>query len=400
MDPSDPEERADSGAKARIRATKGERSSTLTHLRQGTLLQANAPERVEKRKARLLASDNATPLLGLEAKTTLAEQPVLAAPSEVQRAFERQIGGKDTQPCWFLTRGAHLRRSIGRIHIRDRVRRVGWGTGFLIAPGLLVTNQHVLDSAETARCSQVELDYEETYEGGLLNSALFDLRPEVFFVWSPCVGGLDYAVVAVSPRARADCQRPDAQLAEFGHHTLIASEGKLLKGELINSVHHPEGQPRQVSLRENRLTAIEDAALTGTWMHYETDTEQGSSGAPLYNSQWEVVGIHHAGVEKRDADGNVLAIGGGIWSTEMGERQKWWEANEGLRISRFMADLGAQVSAARAGTASPERVVTDEGFKLFQGVTRPSSADAGTPSVPRSPAKPSPGDTKPRFNPD
>ena len=57
-------------------------------------------------------------------------------------------------------------------------------------------------------------------------------------------------------------------------------------------------------------------------MHYETDIEQGSSGAPLYNSQWEVVGIHHSSVEKRDSEGNILAIGKERWTPEMGERQK------------------------------------------------------------------------------
>ena len=92
--------------------------------------------------------------------------------------------------------------------------------------------------------------------------------------------------------------------------------------------------------------ALDDPALQDLWMHYETDTEPGSSGAPLYNYEWVVVGIHHMAVEKRDAEGNILAIGGGLWTPAMGERQKWWDANEGLRISRFIADVEAQVKTA------------------------------------------------------
>ena len=388
-------------ARDRIHATEQERTDTMVHLRQGTLLQVNAAERVEKRKARLLSGRNVTPLIDEASKRMLTEQPVPAAPEPVQRAFERQIGGKETQPCWFLTRGAEVRRSIGRVHIRNDVRRTGWGTGFLIAPRLLVTNQHVLDSYAAAAASRVEFDYEETFEGGMLETvATFDLDPATFFVCSPAEGGLDYAVVAVAARSRMDCPCPDTDLADFGYHPLVRSEGKLLKGELINTVHHPEGQPRQVTLRENRLTAIEDAALLGTWMHYETDTEQGSSGAPLYNNQWEVVGIHHAGVEKRDAQGRVLAVGGGLWSPEMGDRQKWWEANEGLRISRFIADLEAQVAAIRAGAETGKgKVVSHAGYDLFQVVAptgpnppssnpavAPGAASAGSGSAPAKPA--------------
>jgi endonuclease G len=185
---------------------------------------------------------------------------------------------------------------------------------------------------------------------------------------------MDYVLVAVASRARPDSRRPGADLAEFGHNILVQEEGKLLKGELIHSIHHPEGQPRQVSLRENRLMALHDPALQGLWMHYETDTEPGSSGAPLYNNQWEIVGIHHRSVEKRDDEGHILAIGGGRWTAEMGERQKWWFANEGLRISRFVTHVEAQVKAALDTNMPPaaEHIVTAAGYTLFEALLKPS----------------------------
>ncbi|MDZ8035995.1 trypsin-like peptidase domain-containing protein [Nostoc sp. DedSLP04] len=362
----------------RLTASEKEREKTRQYLQQGELLKADSPERIEKRKMRLLANQSLTMILSKENREALATSPVGEAPESAQRALERQIGGNDTQPCWFLTRGTELRRTVGRIHIRDASRRVGWGTGFLVAPNLMVTNQHVLDSLETARFSRVEFDYEETFEGEVLLSAIFDLAPEIFFVSHPARGGMDYALVAVTDRARADSRRPDANLAEFGYNVLVREEGKLAKGEMIHSIHHPEGQPRQVSLRENRLTALQDM-----WLHYETDTQQGSSGAPLYNNQWEIVGIHHGGVEKRDSEGNILAIGGSHWTPQMGERQKWWYANEGLRISRFVADVEAQVKAALDSNAPPvaDRVVTQAGHALFEAILKPSQNRAvPTPS--------------------
>ena len=353
----------------RLKASEKERDKTRQCLNRGELLKADTPERIEKRKVKLLAHMSLTSILGKENREALASSPVREAPEEVQRAFEAAIGPWDTQPCWFLTQGAQIRRTIGRIHIRDANRRVGWGTGFLVAPNLLLTNHHVLDSLKTARLSRVEFDYEETFAGEFVPSATFDLAPDTFFVSHPAKGGMDYTLVAVASRARPDSQRPEAELSEFGYNVLIREEGKLIKGEFIHCIHHPEGQPRQVSLRENRLTALLDR-----WMHYETDTAKGSSGAPLYNNQWQIVGIHHAAVEKRDDQGNILAIGGGRWRPEMGERQKWWYANEGLRISRFVSDVEAQVEAAMESSVSQfaERIVTELGYTLFKAMLNPT----------------------------
>jgi len=352
----------------RLKASEKERNKTRQCLKRGELLKADTPERIEKRKVKLLANPSLTSILGKENRDALAISPVREAPEEAQRALEAAIDTWDTQPCWFLTQGAQIRRTIGRIHIRDATRRIGWGTGFLVAPNLLLTNQHVLDSLETTRFSRVEFDYEETFTGEFLPSATFDLAPDTFFVSHPARGGMDYALVAVASRARPDSHRPEAELSEFGYNVLIREEGKVVLGEFIHCIQHPEGQPRQVSLRENRLTALLDL-----WLHYETDTAKGSSGAPLYNNQWQIVGLHHAAVEKRDDQGNILAIGGGRWKPEMGERQKWWYANEGLRISRFVTDVEAQVEAAMESTVPPvaERVVTELGYTLFKTMLNP-----------------------------
>ncbi len=389
----------------RLSSSEGERERTHRSLITGQILEADTSNRLEKRKVRLLSDRGLAAILGRENREALASGPVLEAPEAAQRAFERQIGGNDAQPCWFLTRGAEIRRTVGRIHIRDASRRLGWGTGFLVGPNLLVTNQHVLDSLETTKFSRVEFEYEETFSGELLLSAVFDLAPDILFISDPAVGGLDYVLVAVSPQARPESTMGNAELAGFGYNVLSREEGKLLKGELIHTIHHPEGQPRQVCLRENRLMALADPALEGSWMHYETDTERGSSGAPLYNSQWEVVGIHHSGVEKRDDQGRILAVGGGLWSPEMGERLKWWYANEGLRISRFVAHTESQVKAALDPSVPPhpERIVTEAGRALFEVMLKP------TQSRPDSPPSPIPtvggGATtpqvpRPRFNPE
>ncbi|MBW3542890.1 MAG: endonuclease [Planctomycetes bacterium] len=75
------------------------------------------------------------------------------------------------------------------------------------------------------------------------------------------------------------------------------------------------------------------------FLHYETDTAPGSSGSPVFNDQWEVVGLHHSGVPKRDSAGRILARDGSVWRSESGEHQIDWIANEGVRVAAILADL-------------------------------------------------------------
>ncbi|MDB5269087.1 MAG: endonuclease [Hymenobacter sp.] len=355
----------------RINAAEDEWDTTQRHLQDGTLLQANGPQRLEQRKQRLITNTSFKNIIGPEIELELASKPLVETSMAAQRALEIFINGNDLQQCWFLTKGAELRRTVGRIHVRNDYRRIGWGTGFLVAPQLLVTNQHVLDSLATAATSWIEFDYEETYEGIPMPTAIFDLRPDVFYVSSPADGGLDYVLVAVAEQSRGDSNRPGVLLKEFGHNHLIGENGKLAKGEPIFSIQHPEGLTRQVSLRNNRLMAIDEAALEGKWMHYETDTQAGSSGAPLFNSQWQVVGIHHRAAEKRNAAGEILDVDNQPWTSATGEARKAWYANEGLRISRFLTDLKEQVRtfiAIGLPAVGVAHTITDEGKRLFDGL--------------------------------
>src|SRR5262249_30789464 len=60
------------------------------------------------------------------------------------------------------------------------------------------------------------------------------------------------------------------------------------------------------------------------FLHYEADTQPGSSGSPVFNDQWELVALHHASVP----------------APEHPELGKF--VNEGIRISRLLAFIGAQ----------------------------------------------------------
>ena len=56
-------------------------------------------------------------------------------------------------------------------------------------------------------------------------------------------------------------------------------------------IGHPKGydQP-QFSIQDNLFLETD-----ATRMHYRTPTEGGSSGSPVFDDQWQVIGLHHAG---------------------------------------------------------------------------------------------------------
>ena len=76
-------------------------------------------------------------------------------------AIERIIGREDLFPISYLEAGLKAAASVCRIEIRDSIGRVlGYGTGFLVSPSLLLTNNHVLENYDTAHFSVAQFNYE------------------------------------------------------------------------------------------------------------------------------------------------------------------------------------------------------------------------------------------------
>jgi endonuclease G len=293
-------------AAARAAERTGPRRAKIALLRKpGGIAEADEPSRVATRIDRL--GRYYPDVRPVNPAAIAAGDPKAMADAGV--ILERIVLTDDLLGVGYLEGGVTASAAIGRVNIRDgRGRLTGYGTGSMISPELLLTNHHVLPDAATAGSSVIEFDYQDGVDGLPRPVRAFGLDPDRFFVADE---DLDFALVAV--KASADELRP------FGFNRLIGSEGKAIVGDFVTIIQHPRGGKKQIALRENRIVDVLEKFL-----HYETDTEPGSSGSPVFNDQWEVVALHHASVP---AEGHA-EYGGFL--------------NEGIRVSRLLEFLRGQ----------------------------------------------------------
>jgi len=292
-------------------------------------------------------------------------------------------------------------RSVCRVvEIRDKGNLpVGFGTGFMVAPNLMITNHHVLPAKSEAKGIGANFGHEQNMDG-LSPGEIFELDPDLFFENDE---DLDFALVAVKSTSQSGLP-----LSEVGFNPLIAGTGKILIGHPINIIQYPEGGPKKYAVAANSLLDVLE-----TFLHYQTDTLPGSSGSPAFNDHWEVVALHHSGVPEM-RDGKIVAAKGGFWDRNtQSDDEINWIANEGIRVSRIMnrlrqlrfsdekqAALLAAMLAASDGPlpAQPESkpIVSTTAFpvgnpmsaqspSVAMTITGPTTINVGSPAMPALP---------------
>lgn len=278
---------------------------------------------------------------------------------------ETRIGETlDYQGAAFLAQGAAVRRAIGLVEVNLGVGS-RTGTGFLIGGRLFITNQHVISSADDAVSCTITFDRELDSQRIPLASTSFRLAPDVLFLSSP-QDVLDFAVVALGARISGPTALQDLHLCP-----LSPAPDKHVLGMKVNIIQHPGGNYKQVAIRNNLLTWRTDHSLL-----YETDTEVGSSGSPVFNDNWDVVALHHYGQPY------LARLGTGDDHTIPAN------ANEGIRISAIHHAL----TAALAGLTHAQQALLTGALDLYKQA--PSSNGAlienrqSTQFGPRTPASP------------
>lgn len=325
----------------RLSQARGQITRSLEQIANGNPLGAE-PEQtrtIERLQAKAALS---------KAEATLMANAIRAAAADITQAeatTERKAPGAeavigqtlDFVGVSFLTRGRLAANAVARIaHRNGRAK----GSGFLVAPGILLTNNHVIRREGEATDLTAQFDYELDDQGKNRVVTEFELDPRLF-VFDP-VERLDYTLIALGAHRSGP-----RDLKSFGYLMLSDASDKHMLGEVANVVQHPQGRFKEIVLRENRLVSRLDYVL-----HYLADTEPGSSGSPVFNNDWQVIALHHWG-------GPSPAVLDGLRPGTTAE------VNEGVRISSIVRDLASK----RAG-GSPHGEKLARLLELWRRETR------------------------------
>ncbi len=190
-----------------------------------------------------------------------------------------QITGKQSTllEISFLEQGLQRAKAVARIDLGE----CGSGSGFLIGDDLLLTNNHVLEDKTQARAAKVQFNYQKTLRGLNASYDEYDLDPDGLFKTSK---DNDWTVVRVKPK--------QSKLAGEKWGSLRLSEQHPKANDFTIIIQHPGGGPKQIALYHNVITFIDSA---NRFVQYLTDTLPGSSGSPVFDTDWNVIALHHSG---------------------------------------------------------------------------------------------------------
>ncbi len=222
--------------------------------------------------------------------------------TKIEKHFEALNLGADFLPARFLLDGAQAAQAVCRI-----ITGTSLGTGFLIAPGVIMTNNHVIPSLQEALRSNAEFGFEAEQ-----TAFRVACEPRRLFITNV---GLDFTIVAIE----------EAAVRDIEPLRLLRNPALVTRNDAVNIIQHPRGRPKEVALHNNKVVRVQNQVI-----RYETDTEPGSSGSPVFNNTWDLVALHHAG------------------QTLPGGRAE----NEGIRIAAIVQRLLAEASQSSASSAA------------------------------------------------
>jgi hypothetical protein len=116
-------------------------------------------------------------------------------PREIDDALERHIGSVDLLDAVWLRQATDAADAVAQLEAP-----AGNGTGFLVSPWLLLTNHHVVPTADDAAGTQVHFRYEKNAAGRITRTRDHRMDPGRFFITSP-QSALDFTLVALTATA-------------------------------------------------------------------------------------------------------------------------------------------------------------------------------------------------------
>jgi hypothetical protein len=217
---------------------------------------------------------------------------------------------------------------VCRIEIETDQGKMIYGTGFLFGgPNVVLTNYHVMEpvlagrnntttpDGYSAKASNVicRFDYKRLQDGKTLNSGTeyfladdwyLDDSPNYPLDQEPVPADcLDYALFRLKTPAGAEAvglkPEPGAVVRGFIPFPAAANPYTFASNSPLFIMQHPRQKPLALAFDTDSVIGLN---ANGTRVRYRTNTDQGSSGAPCFSQNWELVALHHSGDPDFDPD--------------------------------------------------------------------------------------------------
>jgi V8-like Glu-specific endopeptidase len=323
--------------------------------------------------------------LGTEASFILSKDQLIEiffmSPEAAEEVFRELAPGSKPSDALSVVTEAQFDRLFSKL--------VPVGTGFLVGSSYLLTNHHVIPDSDTAVKSVAQFDARMDEFGRILDS--IDYQFDGSFIVSGRTDGsdpLDYSLVKlqrnsvdgtrglasqnfswiqldqtikIAPRLSAAELR---DLSAFFGTDMEFFEDADFSGDPVSIIQHPKGSYKKAVVSSNRVQK-----LTDHFIRYEANADFGSSGAPVFNQNWDLVAIQHAAIGVLDDNGQLI-----MRKFSNGKVKIKVAAQQGVRVSTIVQDL------------VDKRNSSDELKSFLRDFVRLSNPIDGIPATPEKPS--------------
>ena len=223
--------------------------------------------------------------------------------------LEKVMGREELFEVNWIQKALSASRSVCKVLLSNNES----GTGFMLKGGYLLTNNHVLPSTEAASNAKIIFNYLVNAQEDIESISEYSLDTSVFY--TSLENELDYTLVKIKDDA-------SGTLSKWGNVLLDDFSDPQIEDK-VNIIQHPEGKYMKIALPDKIISKMNQ------YLFYIADTKEGSSGSPVFNQDWKVIALHHAGLNDKSQEGGLII-------NEAGDKKP---SNRGILIKNIIKDL-------------------------------------------------------------